>query len=266
MLWVSPQGQSHALPLVADVAGLPEVPEVPEVPDVVGVPGRTQVMSEKPLDVVLNESVKSIPGFLRVNKRGALVGKVVDAWRCVFKHAGVQAQYRLLPNLRAVQELLSDDADFHGSRVTLGKSEKAFEGQLPYTDGLLIGYEVLLARAADKPMLNDDLWWRQKVGVLRAEVVNSRVAAMGGEVALQATNRDQALKLLVGKRVDVLLYASERTGESFTSYEGHELTGRTLNQLDGRGMLSAARHRESPELLARINSGISHCKSLFFPR
>jgi len=216
----------------------------------------------EPLDVVFSDSILSLPSYVHKNKRGALAGKVIDLWQCVFNRAGVQAQYRLLPNRRSMQELLGGDADFHGARVAPEQGLKAFEDQLHYTDALVTVYEVLLVRAEDKALLDDDRWWGGKVGVIRGEAVNPRVEVMGGEVAIRAANRDQALKLLVGKRVDVVLYISARAGELITSYQGHELAGRTLSRLNGHGLLSAARHRQSPDLLARVNLGIASCKYL----
>jgi len=226
----------------------------------------TRAMADKPLDVVFSDSILSLPSYLHRDERGQLAGKVIDLWDCVFKHAGTSAQYRLLPNRRSIQALLSGEADFHGARVIHEQGPKAFDGRLHYTDLVIAGYEVLLVRSADRQLLADELWWRQRVAVVRAEVVNSRVAAMGGEIAIRAANRVQALKLLVGKRVEVLLYTSNSPGEEHQYFQEHDISGRTLGRVNGHGLLSAERHRVSPDLLARINRGISNCRHLLINR
>jgi len=224
------------------------------------------VLAAQPLDVVFSDAILSLPSYLHRDERGQLAGKVIDLWDCVFKHAGTSAQYRLLPNRRSIQALLSGEADFHGARVIHEQGPKAFDGRLHYTDLVIAGYEVLLVRSADRQLLADELWWRQRVAVVRAEVVNSRVAAMGGEIAIRAANRVQALKLLVGKRVEVLLYTSNSPGEEHKRFQEHDISGRTLGRVNGHGLLSAERHRVSPDLLARINRGISNCRHLLINR
>jgi len=226
----------------------------------------TRAMADKPLDVVFSDSILAIPTFVHINEQGRLAGRAIDLWDCVFKQAGVSARYRLLPNLRSLHELLNGGADFLGSRINLGQGSEAFEGKAYYTDVVVPVFEVLRVRDADRQLLVDELWWRQRVAVIRAEAVNARVAALGGRIDIRAANIQQALKLLVGRRVDVLLHVSNRPGEEPRHFQGHDLSGRTLRQISGHGLLSAAAHRASPDLLARINRGISSCRQLLITR
>lgn len=211
------------------------------------------------LDVVFNEAILGLPSYVYVDEHERLAGSLIDMWDCVFERAGIQAQYRLLPNVRAMHELLSGRADFHGAKVNIGRELQAFDGAAHYTEVVAQIYEVLLVRLADRSLLADGLWWQQRVGVVRATVINQKVEALGGSTTIRTENFQQALKQLVSGRVDVVLYLSNLPGRAFKHFQGHDLMGRTLSRVNGHGLLSAARHRTSPDLLGRINREIPVC-------
>jgi len=219
-----------------------------------------RTLADEPLDVVFSDAILALPDYVYVDERGLLAGRLIDMWACVFERVGIKARYRLLPNLRAMHELFKGRADFHGAKINIGTVLKARDGEVHYTEVVTQVHEILLVRRADRHLLGDEPWWQRRVGVVKATLINQKVEALGGVISVRTANFQRVLKLLVSGRVDVVLYLSNLPGEEFKRFQGHDIEGRTLSRVNGHGLLSAARHRVSPDLLGRINREIPICK------
>ena len=230
------------------------------------------VMSARaaPLRVIYPDSILSFPHYVSVAEGGGLQGKLVDFWDCVFDGVGVAYRNELMPPRRASHELMSGRADLFVAKVKGGDGQPIFNDAMNgfdlggghYTD--LVGYvnEVLLVQESNAALLSDDHWLQQRVVVLKASVNNQRLRRAGRAPAVEAGSFEQALKILVSGRADVLLVNTMLAGEVGRSYQGHKLLGRTLRAHGVHGLLSDARHRANPDLLANVNLQIGGCRQL----
>jgi len=200
-------------------------------------------------------------------QKGALPGfkgELIDTLNCIAERGDFSFSLDTVPLKRGIHAVRSGAADLLIPSVYLPRLGQLLGDDLIYSAELHRGYWSLVALASQKPLLRLPLATDVRLATVRGSLYNGLLNdVVGKHYVMDALGPPELFKLLLAGRMDVVSVATPWPGEQLQHFDGHALSGLTLQRLSYRALLSRALTERHPELLPRLDAAIEQCRYHF---